>query len=281
MFHVKHLFILTGESTFKAMILSVINQKGGVGKTTTAINIAAGAAQKGIPTLLVDLDPQGNASSGVGIDSVPSISLYEALVAHMENPEDLMRWLPCTQNTGLENLTLLASNQQLAGAEVELAAHPERNHLKEVLARLTGQYPLVVIDTPPSLSVLTINALVAADRLVIPVQCEYYALEGLGHLLRTLELVKQQLNPRLKVLGILRTMFDGRLGLGGQVSRELERHFPQLVFETLIPRNVRLAEAPSFGKPIYSYDKRSPGAAAYTKLTEEILRRLKVEVKHS
>ncbi|MEO6906646.1 MAG: ParA family protein [Abditibacteriaceae bacterium] len=257
------------------MIISVINQKGGVGKTTTAISIAAGAAQAGIATLLVDLDPQGNASSGVGADKVPHISLYEALIAHMENNDD---YFPQTQQTCMDSLDVLASDQQLAGAEVELAGHPERDHLKAVLAPFVEKYPVIVIDTPPSLSVLTINALVAADHLIIPVQCEYYALEGLSHLLRTLEKVKRQLNPELKVLGILRTMFDGRLGLGGQVSRELERHFPQLVFETLIPRNVRLAEAPSFGKPIFLYDRRSPGAAAYTKLTEEILHRLKINV---
>jgi chromosome partitioning protein len=262
------------------MIISVINQKGGVGKTTTAINIAAGVAQVGIPTLIVDLDPQGNASSGVGVDRVPHISLYEALVAHLEDSGDPATWLPQAQLTGMENLSVLASDQQLAGAEVELAAHPERDHLKAVLAPWVEKYPLIVIDTPPSLSVLTINALVASDQLVIPVQCEYYALEGLGHLMRTLEMVKRQLNPDLKVVGILRTMFDGRLGLGGQVSRELERHFPQLIFETIIPRNVRLAEAPSFGKPIYLYDKRSPGAAAYTKLTDEVLQRLKIDAKH-
>ena len=262
------------------MIISVINQKGGVGKTTTAINIAAGAAQLGIATLLVDLDPQGNASSGVGSDKLLSVSLYEALLAHMEDKEDTASFFPQTQKTSMENLEVLMSDQQLAGAEVELAAHPERDHLKTVLAPFAEKYPLIVIDTPPSLSVLTVNALVATNQLVIPVQCEYYALEGLGHLLRTLEMIKRQLNPELKVLGILRTMFDGRLGLGGQVSRELERHFPQLVFETLIPRNVRLAEAPSFGKPIYLYDRRSPGAAAYTKLTEEVLLRLKIDVKH-
>lgn len=265
-------------SEAQSMIISVINQKGGVGKTTTAINVAAGAALLGISTLLVDLDPQGNASSGVGADTVPRISLYEALIAHMEDAPDVASWLPQDKQTSLENLTVLASDQQLAGAEVELAAHPERDHLKSVLAPFTYKYPLIVIDTPPSLSVLTINALVASEHLIIPVQCEYYALEGLSHLLRTLEKVKQQLNPNLKVLGILRTMFDGRLGLGSQVSRELERHFPQLVFETLIPRNVRLAEAPSFGKPIFLYDRRSPGAAAYTKLTEEVLRRLRIDV---
>ena len=263
------------------MIISVINQKGGVGKTTTAINVAAGAAQLGIATLLVDLDPQGNASSGVGADSVPSISLYEAMVAHMENPADAASYLPQLQKTPMDNLAVLASDQQLAGAEVELAAHSERDHLKAVLTPFISDYPLIVIDTPPSLSVLTVNALVAANQLIIPVQCEYYALEGLGHLLRTLEMIKRQLNPDLRVLGILRTMFDGRLGLGGQVSRELERHFPQLVFETPIPRNVRLAEAPSFGKPIYLYDKRSPGAIAYTKLTKEMLRRLKMDIPES
>jgi chromosome partitioning protein len=261
------------------MIVSVINQKGGVGKTTTAINIAAGAAQAGVPTLLVDLDPQGNASSGVGAQGVASPSLYDTLIAHMENAAVSEGVPPAVQQTAMPGLDILASDQQLAGAEVELAAHPERDHLKAVLAPFTENYPLIVIDTPPSLSVLTVNALVAAGQLIIPVQCEYYALEGLGHLLRTLEMVKRQLNPDLKVLGILRTMFDGRLGLGGQVSRELERHFPQLVFETLIPRNVRLAEAPSFGIPIFLHDKRSPGASAYMKLTAEVLQRLKIDVK--
>lgn len=256
------------------MILSVINQKGGVGKTTTAINIAAGAAQAGIATLLVDLDAQGNASSGVGAENVGTPSLYEALVNTPENGEETL--IPEIQATELAQLSVLPSDQQLAGAEVELASQSERTQLQTVLSSFTEEYPLIVIDTPPSLSVLTINALVAAHHLIIPVQCEYYALEGLGHLLRTLEMVKRQLNPDLKVLGILRTMFDGRLGLGGQVSRELERHFPQLIFETLIPRNVRLAEAPSFGKPIALYDKRSPGAAAYERLTIEVLQRLEM-----
>jgi chromosome partitioning protein len=298
------------------MIISVVNQKGGVGKTTTAVNIAVCAAQTGQRVLLVDLDPQGNATSGLGIGAPASPTLYEALVAvtsqdesqnedesndeennDKKNQEVMAQALAFQQEAFLNgeegdseilqeslspavvpgpvsHLSVIGTSPDLAGSEVDLAANSGRDALRRVLEPLKEEYPLIIIDTPPSLSLLTVNALVAADQLVIPVQCEYYALEGLGHLLRTLELIKRSLNPSLRVLGLVRTMYDGRLGLSSQVSGELEQHFPQLIFDAVIPRNVRLAEAPSYGKPITLYDWRSPGAEAYRLLTSEVLQRL-------
>jgi chromosome partitioning protein len=167
----------------------------------------------------------------------------------------------------------VGASPELAGSEVELSGNPRRDDLKRVISALREQHPLIIIDTPPSLSLLTVNSLVAAEQLIIPVQCEYFALEGLGHLLRTLERIKRSLNPELRVMGLVRTMFDARLGLSSQVSQEIERHFPQLLFRTLIPRNVRLAEAPSHGLPVALYDKRSPGADAYRRLALEVLER--------
>ena len=265
------------------MVISVINQKGGVGKTTTAINLAACIAQQQQSILMVDLDPQGNATSGVGVHTPSDPSLYEALVAATDNhstrqaEDDLNAsdiLLPQVNATSLPELAVVGTAPELAGAEIDLAGNPQRDDLKSILDTFSQQYPIIVIDTPPSLSLLTVNALVAADYLIIPVQCEYFALEGLGHLLRTLEMVKRGLNPSLQVLGLLRTMYDGRLGLSSQVSQEMERHFPQLLFQTIIPRNVRLAEAPSHGKPITLYDRRSPGADAYRRLAVEVLQRL-------
>lgn len=265
------------------MILSVINQKGGVGKTTTAVNLAAALAQWGHPTLLVDLDPQGNATSGCGVSASDfgGPSLYEALVS-IENArsEDagsavavgtVLR--PGIAKGPLPLLSVVGASPELAGSEIELASNPRRDGLKQIIAAVKDDYQFVVVDTPPSLSILTVNSLVAADRLVIPVQCEYFALEGLGQLLRTLEKIRRFLNPDLSVMGLLRTMFDARVALSGQVSNELEKHFPQLLFKTAIPRNVRLAEAPSFGKPIALHDKRSVGADAYRRLAVEVMSR--------
>lgn len=252
------------------MILSVINQKGGVGKTTTAINVAVSLAQWGRRVLLVDVDPQGNATSGLGLRAArpdqAQPSLYAALSGGCELRE-------VERETRVPNLWAVGAAQELAGAEVELSGDSRRDTLKLLLDEARGRYELIILDTPPSLSMLTVNGLVAADELIIPVQCEYYALEGLGHLLRTLEMVKRSLNPRLKVMGLLRTMFDARVGLSRQVSGELEEHFPTLLFKTLIPRNVRLAEAPSHGLPIALYDRRSPGADAYRRLAIEVAAR--------
>jgi chromosome partitioning protein len=262
------------------MILSVINQKGGVGKTTTALNLAASLAQWGHPTLLVDLDPQGNATSGVGLASAPlnGLSLYEALVAiengnqsQIEPSAAAIR--PAILAGPLPGLSVVGASPELAGSEIDLAGNERRDGLKRLLAPLKAEFSFIVVDTPPSLSLLTINSLVCAERLIIPVQCEYFALEGLGQLLRTLEKIRRFLNPTLSVMGLVRTMFDPRVALSGQVSAELERHFPQLLFKTLIPRNVRLAEAPSFGKPIALHDKRSAGADAYRRLARETLER--------
>lgn len=274
------------------MIISVINQKGGVGKTTTAVNLAASLAQWGHKVLLVDVDPQGNATSGLGLSVDSNNSFYEAiLAAHAasERPDNdkannekndggnldgTFDSLSLCQPSSIPDLHVIGASPDLAGSEIELAANGRRDHIKTVLTPLRAHYPLIVLDTPPSLSLLTVNSLVAADQLIIPVQCEYYALEGLGHLLRTLELIRRGLNTDLKVLGLVRTMFDARVGLSNQVSHELELHFPGLLFRTPIPRNVRLAEAPSHGLPVALYDRRSPGADAYRRLAVEVLERV-------
>ena len=255
------------------MILSVINQKGGVGKTTTAINVAAALALWGHKTLLIDLDPQGNATSGCGVNpsEIAGPSLYEALLAVQEKDAEIVR--PGIASTGIAGLSVVGASPELAGSEVELADNARRDGLRRILKDFGDEYSFIIVDTPPSLSLLTVNSLVAADRLIIPVQCEYFALEGLGQLLRTLEKIRRFLNPDLAVMGLLRTMFDTRVALSGQVSAELEKHFSQLVFKTIIPRNVRLAEAPSHGKPIALHDRRSVGADAYRRLALEVLAR--------
>jgi chromosome partitioning protein len=278
-------------NTFFSMIISVINQKGGVGKTTTAVNLAVSLAQWGHKTLLVDLDPQGNATSAIGISSLQSPTLYECLAANYEGEDahedvndnkdesSLAHSTPAVVSGPVQDLFVLGASSDLAGAEVELSSNSRRDDLKRVLDNLLEEYPLIVIDTPPSLSIVTVNALVAADRLIIPVQCEYFALEGLGQLLRTLERIKRSHNPDLNILGLVRTMYTGRLGLNEQVSKELEKHFQSLLFSTLIPRNVRLAESPSHGLPIALYDRRSPGADAYRRLGIEVIKRLNLPKK--
>jgi len=247
-------------------IISLINQKGGVGKTTTAINLASYLADAGKKVLLVDLDPQANASSGLGLD-VQNIEkgLYHALLLN-EHPVDLI------MKTEVENQHIIPATQDLAGATIELAELENREFkLKEVLELIKHQYDFIIIDSPPSLGLLTINGLVAADEVIVPVQTEYFALEGLGQLLNTIDLVQQNLQPNLRLGGIVMTMYDRRNRLAKQVVKEVRRHFPDKVFNAVIPRTVRLAEAPSFGKSILNFDAFNSGARAYRQLAKEVI----------
>ncbi len=243
--------------------IAVLNQKGGVGKTTSVINLASYLGKSGKQVTVVDFDPQGNATSGLGIDK---LSLNSTIYDIVINGEDLTDVL---LETRFENISLLPTNQQLAGAEVELAgAEGREQKLSDSLK--SHETDFVLIDCPPSLGLLTINALVAADYVLIPVQSEYYALEGLSQLITVIERVRESFNQNLKILGIVLTMADSRTSLADQVESEVRKHFEDLVFKTVIPRNVRLAEAPSFGKPISEHDKWSRGAHAYKNLTKEI-----------
>jgi chromosome partitioning protein len=248
-------------------VLAVVNQKGGVGKTTTAVNLAASLAVSERAVLLVDLDPQGNATSAFGVRQ-PARQLYDALVGRSVMKDVV---LP----TELEFLHLVPAGPDLVGAEIELVGLPGRERRLELaLADLREAYDLVLIDCPPSLGLLTVNALTAADAVLIPLQCEYYALEGLARLLDTVERIRVHLNPDLALEGIVFTMLDRRSNLSRQVMDEVRGHFGERVFETAIPRNVRLSEAPSHGKPVLLYDIRSPGATSHLRLAEELLRRL-------
>jgi len=255
-----------------AKIISLVNQKGGVGKTTSAINLATYLANAGKFVLLVDLDPQGNASSGMGI-SVKDLekNLYHAMISG-ENPENI---IVKTKALGHD---VLPSSQDLAGAGIELVSLDNREFkLYDVLRQIRTHYDYIIIDSPPSLGLLTINGLVASDEVIIPVQAEYYALEGLSQLLKTIDLVRENLQPELKVMGALLTMHDKRNKLSRQVVREVRDHFPGKVFDSIIPRTVRLAEAPSFGKSILHFDALSKGARAYKNLVKEVLESEKTE----
>jgi chromosome partitioning protein len=248
-------------------VYAIANQKGGVGKTTTAVNVAACIAEAGFDTLLVDVDPQGNATVGVGADRSEGVGLYDVLSGDVPAAE-------AVRATSVERLSLLASMPDLAGATMELPRLPgSERRLRDALAPLRGAFEYLLLDCPPSLGPLTVNALVAADRVIVPVQTEYFALEGLAGLLDTLSLIQRELNPRLTVAGMLLTMHDPRTKLAQDVEAEVRRHFPSLVFDTVIPRNVRLGEAPSFGRPVIHHDPHCAGADAYFELAKEVAAR--------
>ena len=249
-------------------ILAITNQKGGVGKTTSAVNLSAALAKLGKRVLLIDLDPQGNATTGCGIvktDALPTV--YQLLIGDTTLGGAIVR-------TAF-GFDILPANRELAGAEIELIELDGREQrLKDALATVADRYDYVLIDCPPALNMLTVNALVASQSVLIPMQCEYYALEGLSDLVETLRKVRHHLNSRLEIEGLLRTMYNGQSTLTQQVSSELESHFGNKVYKTIVPRNVRLAEAPSYGKPVIAFDKNSKGAQAYCALAQEILERV-------
>ncbi len=257
-------------------VVTIVNQKGGVGKTTTAINLAAGVAVAERQSLLIDTDPQANSTSGLGVDARENIkNVYDVLINDLDPHLVIVK-------TEMPYLSLLPSNINLVGAEVEMVDVDSREHLmKAVVEKVRNEYEYVFIDCPPSLGLLTLNALVAADSVLIPVQCEYYALEGLSQLLNTINMVQQGLNPKLEIEGVLMTMFDSRLRLSNQIVEEVRKHFGEKVYNTIITRNVRLSEAPSYGKPVLLYEAVSSGARNYMELAKEFLNRQSKTIEQS
>ena len=249
-----------------AKVIAIENQKGGVGKTTTSVNLSACLGELGQRVLLIDIDPQGNATSGLGIDKGKiEKSIYDVLVDDIPIKDTVI-------GTEVDNLKVLPATIQLAGAEIELVASMSREtKLKKAIDKIKNEYDFVIIDCPPSLGLLTINSLTAANSILVPIQCEFYALEGLSQLLKTITLIQDNLNQDLVLEGVVLTMFDSRTNLSGQVVQEVKNHFQQKVFKTIIPRNVRLSEAPSFGRPVIKYDPKSKGAEVYYNLAKEVL----------
>ena len=247
-------------------IIAIANQKGGVGKTTTAINLSASLTESGKKVLTIDMDPQGNTTSGLGIDKNQiENTVYEMILEELPTEE-------CIQPSIMEGLDVIASNINLSGAEVELISLENKEFLlKDKVEKLKSEYDYIIIDCPPSLNLLTINAMTTADTVLMPIQCEYYALEGLTQLMKTIDLIKERLNPKLEIEGVVFTMFDGRTNLSLQVVENVKENLDRNIYKTIIPRNVRLAEAPSYGMPINMYDKRSTGAEAYRLLAEEVI----------